>query len=280
MFSRVAVIGAGQMGSGIAQIIAQKNISVHLIDLNEALCEKAIQSIKHSLKKLHQKRSLHLLPEKVLENIQLGQNMAVIKDCDLVIEAVPELISLKQKVFKEISHLVGEKTVIVSNTSSLPIASLAQGVHLPNRVAGLHFMQPVPLMKLVELIHTGQTSKEVIQKLQKFLSFLEKVSVLVADRPGFVVNRILMPMIHEAIQLLEESDHSPEEIDKAIILACHHPMGPLALADFIGLDTCLSIMEVLHQNLGEKYRPCSLLKEYVSKGWLGKKTKKGLYNYS
>ena len=279
MFSYVAVLGAGQMGSGIAQVIAQKSIPVQLVDLNEAALENAQNKIKSSLNKLHQKKLINLNPDEVLRKIQVVSDINSIKNSELVIEAVPENQDLKRKVFKQISDIVPTNTIIVSNTSSISLTCLAENVSHPQRVAGLHFMNPVPLMTLVEIIRAKQTSESVFEKLCQFTAFLDKVAVSSKDKPGFIVNRILMPMINEAVFTLQESIASAEDIDKAMQLGCHHPMGPLALADLIGLDTCLSIMEVLEEGLGEKYRPCPLLKKYVAEGRLGKKSGKGFYTY-
>ena len=279
MFSRVAVIGAGQMGSGIAQVIAQKNISVQLVDLNELALKTAQDKIKNSLEKLYEKKLITSKPDEVLKKIQFVSDIRSIKNSNLVIEAVPENLNLKQKIFKQISEIVSKETIIASNTSSISLTRLTENVSHPERVAGLHFMNPVPLMTLVEIIRAEETKDSVFEKLCQFTAFLDKVAVSSKDKPGFIVNRILMPMINEAIFALQESIASAEDIDKAMQLGCHHPMGPLALADLIGLDTCLSIMEVLEESLGKKYQPCLLLKKYVEEGNLGKKTGKGFYSY-
>ena len=268
------------MGGGIAQVIAQKGVSVQLVDLNEAALEKARNKIKNSLEKLYKKNLITLTPDEVFQKIQFVPNIKSIKNSELVIEAVPENQALKNKVFKQISDIVLADTVIASNTSSISLTRLAENVSHPERVAGLHFMNPVPLMKLVEIIRAEQTSDSVFEKLCQFTAFLDKTAVSSKDKPGFIVNRILMPMINEAVFALQDSVASAEDIDKAMQLGCHHPMGPLALADLIGLDTCLSIMEVLEEGLGGKYKPCPLLKKYVEEGRLGKKTGKGFYTYT
>ena len=279
MFSQVVVLGAGQMGSGIAQVIAQKNIPVQLVDLSEEVLKTAQEKIKNSLNKLYQKKLIILNPNEVLQNIQFSSELNIIKNSELVIEAVPENKALKLKVFKQVSNIVSSDTIIASNTSSISLTQLAETLPNPERVAGLHFMNPVPLMKLVEIIRAKQTKGSVFKKLCEFTVFLDKEFVCSLDRPGFIVNRILMPMINEAVFVLKEGTSSAEDIDKAMRLGCHYPMGPLALADLIGLDTCLSIMEVLQEGLGDKYTPCSLLKKYVKEGRLGKKTGKGFYVY-
>ena len=279
MFSEVAVLGAGQMGSGIAQVIAQKNISVLIVEPNKTSVQTAKHKIKASLLKLHQKKSITQAPTEVLQKIKFVQQISDIKNSELVVEAVPENQNLKLKVLKQISDVVSSTAIIASNTSSIPIAMLASVVFKPQRVAGLHFMNPVPLMELVEIICTKNTARPVFERLRQFVAFLGKTAVSSKDKPGFIVNRVLMPMINEAVFALKESVATAEDIDKAMKLGCHHPMGPLALADLIGLDTCLSIMEVLEKGLGNKYSPCPLLKKYVSEGRLGKKTGRGFYTY-
>ncbi|MYE07442.1 MAG: 3-hydroxybutyryl-CoA dehydrogenase [Oligoflexia bacterium] len=279
MFSSVAVIGAGQMGAGIAQVIAQKDISVRLIDVKEPSLEKARNTIQKSLNKLYQKNLLTLTPDQVSQKIQYGSQFNTMEKSEIVIEAVPENLDLKLKVFKQISHKVNADTIIASNTSSISISRLAEVVPHPERVAGLHFMNPVPLMKLVEIIRTEQTTESIFNKLCQFTVFLDKVAVSSKDKAGFIVNRILMPMINSAMFALMESVASAEDIDKAMQLGCHHKMGPLALADLIGLDTCLSIMLVLQEEFGDKYAPCPLLKQHVEAARLGKKTGQGFYTY-
>ena len=279
MFSNVTVVGAGQMGAGIAQVIAQKEISVWLIDVKESSLEKARNTIQKSLDRLYKKNLLNLHPDKVLQNIKYNSDFHVMEKTEMVIEAVPENLDLKLKIFKEVSNKVSTDTIIASNTSSISISHLAKVISHPERVAGLHFMNPVPLMKLVEIICTEQTTESVFNKLCQFTVFLDKVAVSSKDKAGFIVNRILMPMINSAVFALMESVGSAEDIDKAMQLGCHHKMGPLALADLIGLDTCLSIMLVLQAEFGEKYAPCPLLKQYVEEGRLGKKTGQGFYTY-
>ncbi len=279
MIKQIAVIGAGCMGAGIAQVCATKNLFVQLIDIHNLALSKARKNIQFSLEKLFSKKHIHTSPIKVLEHIQFTNDITLVKNSDLIIEAVPENTDLKCKVFQQISALVKPDAIIASNTSSISISLLAKQVTLPQRVAGMHFMNPVPLMPLVEMIKTTQTTDSVFQKLLNWVKFLGKTPVISQDQPGFIVNRILMPMINEAIKALQNKVALAEAIDKAMCLGCHHKMGPLALADFIGLDVCLAIMEVLEKDLGNKYQPCSLLKEYVAKGHLGKKTGQGFYTY-
>jgi len=279
-FNRVTVIGAGQMGHGIAQVIAQTQRSVHLVDINKESLSKARQKISSSLATLHHKKKIPHSPTTVLKKIHFTQDIEVVKKSDLVIEAVPECLDTKRQILHKLSKMVGKTTVIATNTSSISITTLARAFVRSERVAGLHFMNPVPLLKLVEVIKAIQTSCKIFEQLKLFVGDLGKTAVVSQDQPGFIVNRILMPMINEAITMLQESTASAEEIDRAMQLGCHYPMGPLALADFIGLDTCLSIMEVLKNNLGDKYHPCPLLKRHVAAGHLGRKSKKGFYTYT
>ncbi len=276
---QIAVIGAGQMGSGIAQVSAEKGFRVQLIDVNRDVLNKACEVITFSLEKRFSKKHIGQTPQEILKNIYFSCSLENVAGCELVVEAIPENIDLKKKLFQKISKLIEPSAILVSNTSSISITKLASVSFKPERTAGLHFMNPVPLMPLVEVIKAKQTSDSVFKYLLRFVDKLGKEAVTSEDQPGFIVNRILMPMINEAIFALQSGVAKVEEIDKAMKLGCHHPMGPLALADLIGLDTCLSIMEVLHEGLGDKYQPCALLKKYVASNWLGKKTKKGFYTY-
>ena len=275
----VAVLGAGQMGSGIAQLCAERGLSVHLVDIHSEVLKTARQKIHLSLSKRFAKEDISDTPDVILERVHFSSEMSVIKDCDIVIEAVPEDIKLKKQVLSRISKMVHSQAVIASNTSSISITSLGAATGRPKQTIGLHFMNPAPLMPLVEVIRSEQTSDEVFNKCLQLVEFLGKQAVASKDQPGFIVNRILMPMINEAARAFQEGVASAQEIDQAMQLGCRHPMGPLALADLIGLDTCVSIMEVLQKGLGDCYRPCAVLKKYVSEGRLGKKTKKGFYNY-
>lgn len=281
-FRTVGIVGAGQMGNGIAQVVAMKEIPVTLMDVSSTALEKALSTIKNSGERLVKKE---LISEqqfsKALDNINTSTKLEDLQNCDLVVEAATENRDLKLKIFSELDAVVNKAAVLCSNTSSISITQMAAATQRPEKVCGMHFMNPVPLMQLVEGIRGLQTSDETFLKVSKFAEYLGKIFVEARDMPGFVVNRILMPMINEASYALYEGIASVEDIDRAMKLGTNQPMGPLTLADFIGLDTCLAIMEVLHEGLGDnKYRPCPLLKKYVEAGWLGKKMGRGFYNYN
>ncbi len=280
MFKNVGVIGAGQMGSGIAQVIAAHDISVYLMDVHQASLDKALKTIETSCDRLIKKQTLTLEHKnQILKNIKTTTSYNSFADCDLVIEAATENESLKLKIFKEVDG-IAKNAFLCTNTSSLSITKIAAHTTRPDQVAGLHFMNPVPIMKLVEGIKGLQTNNEMFEKLKKFSESLGKTFVESKDMPGFVVNRILMPMINEAFFALQEGLSEARSIDEAMKLGTNQPMGPLELADFIGLDTCLSIMDVLYDGLGDgKYRASPLLKKYVEAGWFGRKTKRGVYQY-
>ena len=280
---KISVIGAGTMGNGIAHCFAQKEFEVYLIDLSNENLKNAEITIRKNLDRMI-KKSIITENEKetTMSKIHFYQRLdECVKNSDLVIEAVTESKKIKLNIFKELDSLCKKDTILASNTSSISIADIASVTKRKDKIIGMHFMNPVPIMKLVEVIQTNQTSRETIDKIMNLSVFLDKKPVLVNDSPGFVANRILLPMINEAIHTLHENVSGVEEIDKVMILGMSHPMGPLQLADFIGLDVCLSIMEVLHEGFNNpKYEPNLLLTEMVHKGELGIKTKKGFYDYT
>lgn len=278
----VGVIGAGQMGNGIAQVCAQFGYSVVMMDVSGASLEKGIATITSSCDRMIKKGTMAEADKaSLLGRIKTAQEMSALKDCDIVVEAATENIDLKLKIFKELDSIAKPTAILASNTSSISITKIAAATKRPSQVAGMHFMNPVPLMKLVEGIRGLQTSDETFKTVRMLSEKLDKTFVeSVKDMPGFIVNRILMPMINEAVTTLNEGIASVESIDAAMKLGTNQPMGPLTLADFIGLDTCLAIMRVLHEGLGDsKYRPSPLLVKYVEAGWLGKKSGRGFYNY-
>ncbi|WP_405097579.1 3-hydroxybutyryl-CoA dehydrogenase [Oceanobacillus sp. FSL H7-0719] len=279
---KVMVIGAGQMGAGIAQVTAQAGFEVLLNDMNEAALEKGMNNMNKLLTRAAEKeRITENEKEQTLGRLTASSALEDAKDCDLVIEAIVENMEVKTKVFRELDEIAPAHAILATNTSSLPITEIAAATNRPEQVIGMHFMNPVPVMKLVEVIRGIQTSDETYEAIAGMTEDLNKTSVEVADFPGFAANRILMPMINEAIYTVYEGVASPEDIDTVMKLGMNHPMGPLTLADFIGLDTCLYIMEVLYEGFGDsKYRPCPLLRKYVKAGWLGKKSGRGFYEYN
>ncbi|GGC86285.1 3-hydroxybutyryl-CoA dehydrogenase [Thalassobacillus devorans] len=278
---QVMVVGAGQMGAGIAQVCAQYGFSVKLNDIADEALEKGKAGIEKRLARSVEKgRLAEEEQQKTLENLSYTTDLNEASTCDLVIEAIVENMNVKTSLFKKLDEFAPEHAILASNTSSLPITEIAAVTNRPSQVIGMHFMNPVPVMKLVEIIRGLQTSDETYQSIKDMTEKICKSPVEVNDFPGFVSNRVLMPMINEAIYTVYEGVATPEDVDTVMKLGMNHPMGPLTLADFIGLDTCLYIMEVLHEGFGDsKYRPCPLLRKYVKAGWLGKKSGRGFYTY-
>jgi 3-hydroxybutyryl-CoA dehydrogenase len=279
--NQVMVIGAGQMGAGIAQVFAQAGLNVKLNDMSQDALDQGLSGIEKRLARAVEKGRMTSDDKEAAYGRLTGTtDMKEAADCDLVVEAVVEKMDVKVSVFQQLDEITPSHAILATNTSSLSITEVAAATKRPSQVIGMHFMNPVPVMKLVEIIRAIQTSDETYQSIEDMTKKLEKTPVEVEDFPGFVSNRILMPMINEAIYTVHEGVASPEDVDAVMKLGMNHPMGPLTLADFIGLDTCLSIMEVLHEGFGDsKYRPCPLLRKYVKAGWLGKKTGRGFYTY-
>lgn len=278
---KVMVIGAGQMGSGIAQVCAMAGFNVYMNDLKQEFLDRGLASITKNLTRSVDKgRMTAEAKDEVLGRLTQTTTLEDAKHVDIVIEAAVENMDIKKKIFAQLDTIAPAHAILATNTSSLPITEIAAATNRPEKVIGMHFMNPVPVMKLVEIIRGLQTADEVYGAIEDMTKKLSKVPVEVNDFPGFVSNRVLMPMINEAIFTVYEGVATPEAIDEVMKLGMNHPMGPLTLADFIGLDTCLYIMETLHEGFGDdKYRPCPLLRKYVKAGWLGRKTGRGFYTY-
>jgi 3-hydroxybutyryl-CoA dehydrogenase len=279
---QIGVIGAGQMGSGIAQVAAQAGYSVVMMDASDSQLDKGIERIQKNLDRSVEKGRISVEKKvEILERIGTTSKIEVVAaDSDIVIEAIIENIKVKSEVFRELDVHCPSHTILASNTSSLPITEIAAVTKRPEKVIGMHFMNPVPVMKLVEVIRGLATSDDVFHTVHDLAVQMGKQPVEVQDFPGFVSNRVLMPMINEAIYTVYEGVATPEAVDQVMKLGMNHPMGPLTLADFIGLDTCLYIMETLYEGFADsKYRPCPLLRKYVKAGWLGRKSGRGFYVY-
>lgn len=278
---KIFVLGAGTMGAGIAQTFAAKGFEVIIRDIKDSFVDRGLAGIRNNLDRLVSKQKLtEDEKENILSRLTGTTEMRLAADCDLVIEAAVENMQVKKQIFAELDEICGEATILATNTSSLSITEVASATKRPDKVIGMHFFNPAPVMKLVEVIKGMATSQETFARVKEIAESIGKNAVEVAEAPGFVVNRILIPMINEAFAIMSEGIASPEDIDQSMMLGANHPMGPLALGDLVGLDVCLAIMDVLYNETGDtKYRANSLMRKYVRAGWLGRKSGRGVYQY-